>query len=54
MLTNVKALLQRKEGQGLVEYALILVLISIVAIATMKLVGTDIIAVFNSVVTALG
>lgn len=53
MLTRMKALLQHQKGQGLVEYALILVLISIVAIAVMTTVGTDIIAVFNSVITAL-
>ena len=53
MLTRMIALLKRQEGQGLVEYALILVLISIVAITIMGTVGDDIIAVFNSVVAAL-
>ena len=33
--------LQNEQGQGLVEYALILVLISIVAIAAMKIVGSS-------------
>jgi pilus assembly protein Flp/PilA len=41
------------EGQGLVEYALILVLISVFAIATMRLVGDGVVNVFNQVVSAL-
>ena len=41
------------EGQGLVEYALILVLISIVAIAIMTDVGERISAVFGEVLAAL-
>ena len=45
--------LQREEGQGLVEYALIVFLISIVAIVVMGLVGTQIVAAFQSIVTAL-
>lgn len=53
MLTKMSALLKRQEGQGLVEYALILVLISIVAIALMTTVGTEIKAVFQSVVEGL-
>ncbi len=41
------------EGQGLVEYALILVLISVVSIALMTALGTRIGAVFTAVTTAL-
>ena len=44
---------EREEGQGLVEYALILVLISIVSILIMTTVGTDIRAVFDRVANAL-
>ena len=44
---------EREEGQGLVEYALILVLISVVAIAIMTLVGTSIKEVFSDVNDAL-
>ena len=41
------------EGQGLVEYALILVLISIVAIAVMQGLGSQIKTVFTNVTNGL-
>jgi pilus assembly protein Flp/PilA len=43
----------REEGQGLVEYALILVLVSIAAITVLGLLGTDIAGVFQDVRDAL-
>ena len=43
----------KEEGQGLVEYALILVLVSIASIALMKTMSTQIGAVFTSVTSAL-
>ena len=46
-------LARREEGQGLVEYALILVLVSIVVIAILLLLGPVIGNVFSQVVTAL-
>jgi pilus assembly protein Flp/PilA len=54
-LTNVKALFgmlrneDETEGQGLVEYALILVLISVVAIGIMTTVGTQVSGVFTTI-----
>jgi Flp pilus assembly pilin Flp len=39
--------LRREEGQGLTEYALILVFVSIVAIVALKLLGTNITSVLN-------
>ena len=42
-------LANREEGQGLVEYALILVLISIAAIATMGPLGTTVAGVYTTV-----
>ena len=42
-----------EEGQGLVEYALILVLVSIISIATLRVLGTDVSGVFTDVSTAL-
>mgnify|MGYP001037838760 CR=1 FL=1 len=42
--------LQREEGQGLVEYALILVLVAIVVIAILTLLGPQIGNVFSRVV----
>jgi len=39
VLKNVKAMLISDEGQGLVEYALIIALVSIVAIAALQVLG---------------
>lgn len=44
----------REEGQGLVEYALILVLVAVVAIATLALLGPQIQTVLNTILTNLG
>ena len=41
--------LPREEGQGLVEYALIIVLIAIVVIALLTLLGGSIGSVFSSI-----
>jgi pilus assembly protein Flp/PilA len=43
----------RQEGQGLVEYALILVLISVVAIATMGPLGTAVGSIFTTIAGTL-
>lgn len=43
-----------EEGQGMVEYALILVLISIAAIATMGPLGTAVKGIFSTVTSSLG
>ena len=43
----------REDGQGLVEYALILVLVSIASIAVLGFLGTDIRDVFQQVRDAL-
>lgn len=45
--------LQREEGQGLVEYALILVLVAIVVIAILTLLGPQIGNVFSRVTSGL-
>jgi pilus assembly protein Flp/PilA len=42
--------LPREEGQGLVEYALILVLVAIVVIAILTLLGPTIGNVFSNIV----
>jgi Flp pilus assembly pilin Flp len=43
----------RQDGQALVEYALILSLVSIVSIGVLAIVGTDILGVLRSVANAL-
>ncbi len=44
----------RQEGQGLVEYALILVLVSVVVIAILTLLGPAIGNVFSQIVNTFG
>jgi pilus assembly protein Flp/PilA len=44
----------REEGQGLVEYALILVLVAIVVIGVLTTMGTKISTAFQDIVNKLG
>ena len=44
---------EREEGQGLVEYALILVLVSIVAITALKALGGSITGILNTIANTL-
>ncbi len=44
----------REKGQGLVEYALILVLIAVVVIVILSFLGTQVSTVFSSIASALG
>ncbi len=46
--------LPREEGQGLVEYALILVLVAIVVIAILALLGPQIANVFSRITSGFG
>ena len=45
--------LNREEGQGLVEYALVLVLVAVVIIAILTLLGPQIGAVFSQITGGL-
>ena len=45
--------LPREEGQGLVEYALILVLIAIVVIVILGVLGTQVSNIFSTIADAL-
>ncbi len=45
--------LPREEGQGLVEYALILVLVAVVVIAILTLLGPQIANIFSRVTNGL-
>jgi len=47
------AKMRSEEGQGLVEYALIIVLVSIAAVATMTLLGTTVSGVFTTITGSL-
>ena len=57
MVVNLKPAGSTKgdqRGQGMVEYALILVLVSIVVIVILLTMGNQILNVFSNVVAALG
>jgi pilus assembly protein Flp/PilA len=57
MATIVSALTalqtRRQAGQAMVEYGLILALVSVVAIVALKILGTDVNTVFQSVADAI-
>jgi pilus assembly protein Flp/PilA len=50
---RVQQLKERDEGQAMVEYALILGLVSVVAITVLTAIGTDVNVIFDKVKTAL-
>ena len=49
-----ESLLSSEDGQGLVEYALIIVLVSIAVIIILTTLGTQVGNVFTRITTALG
>lgn len=53
MLSLVKRLWQEEEGQGLVEYALIIVLVAIAVFGALELLGTQVDTVFTDITTNL-
>jgi pilus assembly protein Flp/PilA len=53
LIWKLRGLLVKQEGQGMVEYALILVLVSIVVIVILLTMGGQIRNVFSNVVVAL-
>jgi len=53
MLKKLMAKMQSEEGQGLVEYALIIVLVSIACIALLSALGIKVGGVFQTITTSL-
>jgi pilus assembly protein Flp/PilA len=53
LLLKLKTFWNREEGQGLVEYALILVLVSIVAIGALAAIGTNVTTVLQTIADTL-
>jgi pilus assembly protein Flp/PilA len=45
---------KEQEGQGLIEYALIILFIAIAVIAVLGLVGEEIVEVFENIIDELG
>ena len=54
VIWKIRGITVREEGQGMVEYALILVLVSVVVIVVLLTMGNQIRNVFSDVVCALG
>jgi pilus assembly protein Flp/PilA len=52
-MRKIFAKVQAEEGQGLVEYALILVLISIVCLIALTNIGTGVNSVFTTIAATL-
>jgi pilus assembly protein Flp/PilA len=52
--TFVAGLAKDEEGQAMVEYGLILALVSVVAITALQLLGANVLAVFNNAANAVG
>ena len=50
----MKYLLRDEKGQGLTEYALIIALVAIVAVAALTLLGGQIDTIFTDISTELG
>lgn len=50
----MRPIVRDERGQGMVEYALILFLVSVAAIVVLGLLGDQIVAVFNNILSALG
>lgn len=49
MYMKAQELMNREEGQDLVEYALVIALVSIAAVASLTTLATKIVAVFTSI-----
>ena len=53
-ILKIAARRDSEDGQAMVEYGLILALVSVVAIGILATVGTDVKAVFTSIAASLG
>jgi pilus assembly protein Flp/PilA len=54
IMALVHSMREREEGQALVEYALILALVSVVAIGSLTLLGGNIDTILNGIATTVG
>jgi Flp pilus assembly pilin Flp len=53
LITYLRALMNRDEGQDLLEYALLVALIALVAVGAIGLAGTNVNLIFGRIATAL-
>jgi len=54
LIAHMRTFWVREEGQDLLEYALLVALIALVAVGAVTAAGTNVNAIFNSVATKLG
>ena len=52
-ITRLRTLARTDEGQDLLEYALLVALIALVAVAAITLTGTNVSAIFNKIAAKL-
>ncbi len=48
-MTRIKSMLAARKGQTMAEYAVVLALVAVAAIAALTLLGTDIAGVLNTI-----
>jgi len=53
MITRLQSIVRREEGQDLLEYALLVALIALVAVGAITLAGQNVNTIFGKVATAL-
>jgi len=53
MLTTLTTMLRDDEGATMVEYGLMVALVAMVALAAVKLLGTNLSTLFNTVATTI-
>lgn len=53
MYLKCQDLMNREEGQDLVEYALVIALVSVVAVASLQVLATKITSAFSSIASAM-
>jgi pilus assembly protein Flp/PilA len=54
LVNLVKSFVRNEEGQDLLEYALLVALIALVAVGAVTLAGTNVSVIFNRIATAIG
>ena len=52
--THIRSFVRESEGQDLLEYALLVALIAVVAVAAVTLTGTNVDAIFDDIALKLG
>jgi pilus assembly protein Flp/PilA len=53
LITTLRSLVRRDEGQDLLEYALLVALIALVAVAAITLAGENVNTIFGKIAAAL-